>query len=1328
MLDGVEIEPNGSVSVEIKFEQPIAMEEGDNLQVLHFADEDMAQPEAVDAVLEGDIVAFSSSEFSKYVITTTRSTWQESTDLSKFLMNATVSGATMQDGKYVVEAGKPYGMTLTFKENNSWQFDNDATLEYNIPNGLVIPETRQSTITINVVSAGKTYAVPATLTVNTDGKLTIKIDENSESFPRLANANNVSLRAEFQVIFDGSKTNIEFGNSVTKEVLIDTVDHSDAYAEKSATFDAQTGTYHYTVKVKANGNPKNVNVKDLITGDALRFNNDVQISGNSHPYITNAVGGGTKGFDYTFSEMNNGEEITITYSASLDPDVLRNADQITSDQTKNTVTVKKEGGESHNAEYSHQINFKYPQKNTRGNMASTASGDKIFIWTIDYNPLALASAAGDTVKDQISSDAAAYMKYYGDVTVKVYRHDGTLAETRSFTPSSDSNWTYRIPDTDTTPYHYLFEYNTVVDQKAIDEKGTDVILRNTAEGDGGTTGSEITVGPKENISITKEVASSNTSEITWVSHIHVPEGGLAQAVVTDTLPSIYWDNRFLYDAFKDGSLQVEGLLSGESYDTVVNQDSVVLTFYKDTGKTQTGLQGVSGGHDITIMLTTNVNSEWLQFGYDNPGGYVADHENKIGINGKEAKAKVTFAKQDIQKTGVEQPWDHNYLYTIVVSGATQEPLVIEDTFDTSIMEVDTRQASHWQHFYIWGGNQYSQDDGKTRVNYSDTDNGILITANSLPRQENGELYSYYKICYFAKLKDGVDLEALAVANGGQYDLVNRAKVGDHESEFKFTTEYKALSKELLTAATAENHYAEYKITFNPKKGTLNNGNPITLKDTMNNHLSIDHSSVRIATDPAGAEVSYSFSGEKDASGISTGRTVGTYTIPDETSVVITYRAMVIGIGNVTYSNTVSANGKTKQVTNSVDMSSSGGGSASQLSIKAVKVDGYDGSKKLAGVQFRLSSANGMSLYPPNHEKAGTTSEIITTDENGILDISYEKYGFSLVENEKYYLEEIDPPNDYMRITFPYQFTLTEEMDKVDWDNYIYFSGETFQIKNWPLEGLIVEKSVDSDDEDDLNKKFTFKVSILNTDGSVDTSINNTYGDEMKFENGVATFQLKNKEQMSAWNMPPSTKFKVEEIDAEGFTVSTTVGETTTSGASYTGTTSAGGYTLVTFTNAKPKTGSLKLKKLVTVNSDPTTGTLVDDDYIFTIQGTGDNASVTKTVTVKVENGKAVSAEGGTLGTDGYVEVTDLMPGDYTITESAAINHTTLTSITGGKNESIDLTNRKVTVTVMAGQKGSNVAAVGMAAFTNNLDTGKLVLHGKLGKGYKKGCKKSTDDF
>ena len=83
----------------------------------------------------------------------------------------------------------------------------------------------------------------------------------------------------------------------------------------------------------------------------------------------------------------------------------------------------------------------------------------------------------------------------------------------------------------------------------------------------------------------------------------------------------------------------------------------------------------------------------------------------------------------------------------------------------------------------------------------------------------------------------------------------------------------------MTAATDKDHYATYKIVFNSPKATLNNGKPITLTDTMNNSLSIDHSSVQVTTDPADAEVSYTFNGEI-INGESTGGTVGTYVIPD----------------------------------------------------------------------------------------------------------------------------------------------------------------------------------------------------------------------------------------------------------------------------------------------------------------------------------------------------------------------------------------------------------------------------------------------------------------
>lgn len=105
--------------------------------------------------------------------------------------------------------------------------------------------------------------------------------------------------------------------------------------------------------------------------------------------------------------------------------------------------------------------------------------------------------------------------------------------------------------------------------------------------------------------------------------------------------------------FEDGSLEISGLLPGESHsDPVVDGDlgTVTITFFKDSGKTQTGLQPAVGGHDITIKLTTKVNQEWLEIGYEE-GGRKLDHVNTIGINGIEATATVIFTKPDIRKSG-----------------------------------------------------------------------------------------------------------------------------------------------------------------------------------------------------------------------------------------------------------------------------------------------------------------------------------------------------------------------------------------------------------------------------------------------------------------------------------------------------------------------------------------------------------------------------------------------------------------------------------------------------------------------------------------------------
>ena len=57
---------------------------------------------------------------------------------------------------------------------------------------------------------------------------------------------------------------------------------------------------------------------------------------------------------------------------------------------------------------------------------------------------------------------------------------------------------------------------------------------------------------------------------------------------------------------------------------------------------------------------------------------------------------------------------------------------------------------------------------------------------------------------------------------------------DHETDYTYKVVYDALNKELLNAGELGDRVrtAQYKITFNTAKATLNNGEPMTMKDVL----------------------------------------------------------------------------------------------------------------------------------------------------------------------------------------------------------------------------------------------------------------------------------------------------------------------------------------------------------------------------------------------------------------------------------------------------------------------------------------------------------------
>ena len=1283
---------------DVTFSNPELVRITKNSKVLFFGDNDWTI-ESLQPFHTHEELTVTMKDGQQFVIQSTDV--QESADLRNFLTNVVISGAAQNaDGQYEVEQGKEYSFTATFAESSSYQFDNDATLTYQMPDGITVLSRQNGPLKINIVYKGKTYQVDATYDLDTDGNLKINFDQSDPDYHRLVESTNVSFRFSYRAEFDGTATEIKFNDEVERDIIFEEPEPGQAFANKTASYDENTGKFTYTIKVNATGDVTSVNVKDVISGDALIFNNDVRVSGNSSGYTDNHA---SNGFDYTFASMREGEEITITYSANVDFSKDTDKDgKITVDQTKNTVTVKPDGGNPHNSEYSHEINFKTTSKSNGTEAGVTEDGDKIYNWEINYNPLALVSAAGDTITDKIGASSQQYMKYYGDgITVEVRDQSGNLVTTRNvrysdLTAYSDSTWTYTIPSGDTTPYQYTIKYQTVVDMKKVAQGGVTVHVDNTANDQDG--GADVT--PKSKIGVTKDVESFNTEEVTWVSNLFIPEGGLVEAVVTDKLPYIWLNGRNVYDLYKDGSLEITGLLTGESYTVDLSEvGKVKITFYKDAGKQQTGLQGTEGGHTITVKLTTKVDQEWLQKGYET-GSYEQNHTNTIDLNGVNDTATVTFGKPGIEKTGANLGGG-SFKYTVVLSGVSDVPVSVKDTFDTSILEVDTSKSSEWDHMRIWGGNQYSQDAGRMPISYTETEDGVVLSANALPMQPDGNYYPYYKMIYYLKVKEGVDLEALAVANGGEYDVINTALWGDHQSEFTYKVEYDYPDKKLLNegALGGTERTAKYQITFNPSKGLLNEGEPMTMVDVLSPNLSIDYGSIQITTDPVGQDVSYSLKGNDD------GETIATYIIPDGTKIVITYDAMVTGNGPQKIVNKVKVNDKEDTIENTKDYGSASEGEGAVASFKIVKVDGYDASKKLSGVRFKIFAENEGINFGPNADYAKEIELI--TDNNGEIILDGGKYDFYF--NETYHIQEIETPEDYGSIGFDYLVTLTNDMAQVDYGHYIYYYSDSMQIKNWPLEGLVIEKQVESDVEEDLEQYYKFRVSILNEDGSVNTDYNEKNGDD-DFVNGVVEFDLKSGEQKMFWGFVQGTKYKVEEIDAKG--LATEIGYdlfdedgNVTEHKTETGTSHTAELTqkdeVIVFTNKREEKGSLKLKKIVTVNSNPTQGTLADGTYEFTVTGPADAeeaAQVSKAVTITINGGVAASAtvDGKTvaLDNDGYVEVGDLDPGVYTINEDVTKNP-----------EGVRLVgNNGKTVTVAAGITGAEVPAEGKTDFTNDLET------------------------
>ncbi|MBO5552006.1 MAG: hypothetical protein J5966_08605, partial [Lachnospiraceae bacterium] len=454
-----------------------------------------------------------------------------------------------------------------------------------------------------------------------------------------------------------------------------------------------------------------------------------------------------------------------------------------------------------------------------------------------------------------------------------------------------------------------------------------------------------------------------------------------------------------------------------------------------------------------------------------------------------------------------------YKYSIVLENVSSDVNVVEDKYDKNLLEPYVYNS--WDAWYVFGGGIWSQDTRGGQFVHTETQEGMRFetSASNMPHDPSSStgFYPKYKLVYYLTVKDEAALNTIlqrAAANeGGIYKLENTAKWGDSTSTGEVTYEYQGLDKKILTSdedlkKIDQDVYADFEITLNPAAQEINGGQPLTMTDTVEN-LSVVITSITAVPSEG---VTFDMSGN----------TV-TYTIPDATKIVITYRARVLfdkepstgQTSTIKFKNTAEMKGYRDHVEGEAEKKNTGSGGASLYSINLMKYEAGNMQHRLAGAVFALLDADDNPIIERVQTDEGIVEREVqyTTNENGMIEVfgSMSEHGWALYPDTRYRLKEIVAPPGYMLADFVYDFTISRD-GHTDYSKYIFHSGDTMSAKNYPGTDINVKKywKNEAGDEVDPPEDTTIEVKLQQKIG--DGEFSDTIREEVKQTDGSYHWQ------------------------------------------------------------------------------------------------------------------------------------------------------------------------------------------------------------------------------
>ncbi|MGI6735906.1 MAG: Cna B-type domain-containing protein [Anaerovoracaceae bacterium] len=1048
------------------------------------------------------------------------------------------------DGSYTVELNKDYEVDLEFEESEGSQFPSDQ-LVYQLPTG-INPAAVEGDLSIDfsVVDAGGTVTNKELkgnhYTIEADGKITVTWNTSDEAYSAFEDCGNVSFILQFSGFFDGNSTELTFSDSVKTTINVD--DTADVTVRKSGQYDPQTNKVKYTATVTGKkGSSSNVVVTDELKGTALKLDADsIKISKNPVTAAEPAQQSVSEsGFTYNIATVNAGDVYTFTYTASVEIDKVTGDG--TAEQTENDISIK---SDEHPEPYTETTDLKdsihYTDINKNVELEKNDDGTTSIKWTIKYGDKdSKASLAGFTLTDKLMwSERLTYDTTHHPEGISVRENDKTPYNVSwsnvGVTTGKEQSWKWTIPDGAPGNTEYTITYYTLYDTTG--QITAEHPANSVEDGHGHKADKGIDVGHND-IGLVKKFSGflSDNNAASWTITITVPASGLKTAVLNDWYPKKTINGTEYTEPVDFDSIHVSGLLNGENY-RITKSDSkhFEMTFasdYTDDG-TAYALKPSSESRTITVTLNTKKNQDWIDVSKDSDKSSDRVHINGASFygNGQRLWSQNGYSTNEkfIDKTAQNDGNPVGYFkdpntvkgFSKTASSDTDLPcwqfkialegvygdIDITDKFNTDLFEIvpeTVENESKTDNRRVYGadtshGTDINGDISRVTVTPAKEGASLHIDSDKLPKYQNNEdlYYSKYFIVYYVRVKSPEALQKLRTICAEQgkdlkASLTNEVTYDTKTDTADFYYTYEGAKKEIVKEAyvdpTDGYTYADFKIVLNPTAAEMDaNSDTLTAADTWSESLAVKPDSFAFK-DASGNDIS-------DRVSYDIQERTATFTIPDKTAVTVTYRARILGTGEVDYSNTATIKGYISGRSATAAVSSSGGGSGSVFTVYLLKYAEGNMNQHLGGATFSLYRMDASGSKVPVKDKNGNTVTF-TTDDNGKATLfgSQKNDGWSFYEGTRYFLHEESAPTGFIKLSKDYAFQLSKT--KQDWDEHLYINGDTIMIPNEKITEFSFTKIWNDHDNNDGIRP------------SSDPSSDNYFGRWLhlyKTENGVET--------------------------------------------------------------------------------------------------------------------------------------------------------------------------------------------------------------------------------